>query len=209
MTDDDIPEEFSEEALYERLDYFLLNFGTDRSLLCVSELDGFFTALGCASGSLLPDFWLPAIWGADEDQPVWENADQEEEFLSLILLMYVDTVESIINGELQPVFLENIQDVDDEGAGNNEVLVEEWCIGFMRGALLTGLPHSADKDFIDEVLAPARLFGTEAGWKKLEDMSHEETRFWQELLEPCVMRLAQHNHPEIELVEDDLPRVIH
>ena len=36
--DDDI---ISEEVLYEKIDHYLLTFGTDRSLLCVSELDGF------------------------------------------------------------------------------------------------------------------------------------------------------------------------
>jgi len=52
---------------------------------CVSELDGFLTALGCSIKELEPDLWLNAIWGADEDQPVWENTEQEDEFLSLVL----------------------------------------------------------------------------------------------------------------------------
>ena len=42
--DDDV---ISEEVLYEKIDHYLLTFGTDRSLMCVSELDGFLTALGC------------------------------------------------------------------------------------------------------------------------------------------------------------------
>ena len=199
--DDDI---ISEEVLYEKIDHYLLTFGTDRSLLCVSELDGFLTALGCSAKELEPDLWLNAIWGADEDQPVWENTEQEDEFLSLVLIMYMETMNSLLFGDFYPVYLE--QEVD----GEYTILVEEWCIGFVRGAKLIGMGLGGDRTFFDEVLAPVRLFGTEAGWDKLENMVEAEVSFWRETLEPSVLRLVQHYHPEMQTgTKNSAIRVLH
>ncbi|MFQ3187457.1 UPF0149 family protein [Marinomonas primoryensis] len=194
----------SEEVLYEKIDHYLLTFGTDRSLLCVSELDGFLTALGCSIKELEPDLWLNAIWGADEDQPVWENTEQEDEFLSLVLIMYMETMNSLLFGDFYPVYLE--QEVD----GEYTILVEEWCVGFVRGAKLIGMGLGGDREFFDEVLAPVRLFGTEAGWSKLEGMVGAEVSFWRETLEPSVLRLVQHYHPEMQTgIKSSETRVLH
>lgn len=187
--DDDI---ISEEVLYEKIDHYLLTFGTDRSLMCVSELDGFLTALGCSVQELEPDVWLNAIWGADEDQPVWESTEQEDEFLSLVLIMYMETMNSLLFGDFYPVYLE--QEVD----GEYSILVEEWCVGFIRGAKLISMGIGGDREFFDEALAPVRLFGTEAGWDKLEAMVEEEVNFWREMLEPSILRLVQYYHPEMQ-----------
>ncbi|ETI61467.1 UPF0149 family protein [Marinomonas profundimaris] len=199
--DDDV---ISEEVLYEKIDHYLLTFGTDRSLMCVSELDGFLTALGCSVKELEPDLWLNAIWGADEDQPVWENTEQEDEFLSLVLIMYMETMNSLLFGDFYPVYLE--QEVD----GEYSILVEEWCVGFVRGAKLIGMGLGGDREFFDEVLAPVRLFGTEAGWDKLESMVDAEKTFWRETLEPSVLRLVKHYHPEMQTgIKNTETRVLH
>lgn len=199
--DDDV---ISEEVLYEKIDHYLLTFGTDRSLMCVSELDGFLTALGCSVQELEPDVWLNAIWGADEDQPVWESTEQEDEFLSLVLIMYMETMNSLLFGDFYPVYLE--QEVD----GEYSILVEEWCVGFIRGAKLIGLGIGGDREFFDEVLAPVRLFGTEAGWEKLESMVAAEVTFWRETLEPSILRLVKHYHPEMQTgVKNKETRVLH
>ena len=191
MSEEENDEIISEEVLYERIDHYLLKFGTDRSLMCVSELDGFLTALGCSIKELEPDLWLNAIWGADEDQPVWESTEQEDEFLSLVLIMYMETMNSLLFGDFYPVYLE--QEVD----GEYTILVEEWCVGFIRGAKLIGMGDSDDREFFDEALGPVRLFGTEAGWQKLEMMTKEEVNFWRDNLESSVLRLAQYYHPEM------------
>lgn len=190
--------------LYDRLDFYLSNYGSDRSITCVSELDGFFTSLACGQTTLLPEEWLPAIWGTSEDQPNWESIEQKDEYLHLVFILYVETMDTIVSGQCQPVFMEY------DSGDSAEVLVEEWCVGFMRGALLTGANYQSDKAFIDEVFAPMRLFGTEKGWKKLEAMNKEEIEFWKGNIQPCVIRLAQSCHPEIQFSnEHDENPVIH
>lgn len=205
MKDKSVSEnELNGTALYDRLDFFLSNFGTDRSITCVSELDGFLTSLACADNALLPEVWLPAIWGSDADQPTWETIEQQDEYLHLVFVMYVEIMDTIVSGQCQPIFME----YDNEES--SELLVEEWCVGFMRGALLSGVNYRNEKSFTDEVLAPMRLFGTEKGWKKLETMNKEEIRFWQENIQPCVIRLAQSSHPEIKFTTDPIENsVIH
>lgn len=206
MSDNEDPNVISEEALYEQLDHYLSTFGSERSILCVSELDGFLTALGCSAQEFAPDFWLSAIWGAEEDQPKWSSSKEEDEFLSLVLIVYMETMNTIIHGDLHPVYLE--QEIDN---GESQLLVEEWCVGFMRGARLTGLGlDESNHDFYNEVLAPVRMFGTEAGWEKLEKMVDEEVDFWRETIEPSILRLVQFNHPEIQSNQlSDKPPILH
>jgi uncharacterized protein len=135
---------------------------------------------------------------------VWENTEQEDEFLSLVLIMYMETMNSLLFGDFYPVYLE--QEVD----GEYTILVEEWCVGFVRGAKLIGMGLGGDREFFDEVLAPVRLFGTEAGWSKLEGMVEAEVTFWRETLEPSVLRLVQHYHPEMQTgIKSSETRVLH
>lgn len=182
------------EAMYERLDYHLQKHATERSIISVSELDGFVSAIGCSKDVLAPSDWLPAIWGAPEDQPKWPHPDEEDEFYGLVMLLHLEAVDGLINGNLNPVYLEH-----EDPKGQVTIIVEDWCAGFMRGARLTGLAHSGPREFIDEVMASVRLFGTPAGWQKIDAMSDAEVHFWRESLEPSIVRLAQHNHPEIQI----------
>jgi len=68
--DDDI---ISEEVLYEKL--ITIYSRLERSLvwLCVFRVRWLFNGTWMLYKELEPDLWLNAIWGADEDQPVWEN----------------------------------------------------------------------------------------------------------------------------------------
>lgn len=193
MQDDSLPI----EAMYQRLDELLQQYGSDRSILSVSELDGFVTAIGCSKDVHAPSDWFPAIWGVAEDQPKWSSLEEEDEFHGLVMLLHLEAVDALISGELNPVYLEH----DDHG--RITIIIEDWCAGFMRGARLTGLNHNGERSFLDDVLASVRLFGTPAGWEKLDAMSDAEMTFWQESLEPSILRLAQHNHPEIQIYSDN------
>lgn len=188
-TDDSM---IDDDTLYARLDYYLATYGTERSLFCAAEVDGYFTSIACNKGSLELPAWIAAIWGTDEDQPQWRTQAEEEEFLNLTLLMYLNTMNNLGQGQICPVYMEGEED------GESYLIVDEWCSGFMRGASLTGLTRSGSPDFLEEVLAPVRLFGTEKGWQKQAKMTQEEIEFWQELIEPSVLRLAIANHPDIQ-----------
>ncbi|WP_425642717.1 UPF0149 family protein [Marinomonas gallaica] len=202
MQDDSLPV----EAMYERLDYYLQNYGSERAIVTVSELDGFVTAIGCSKDLLAPADWFPAIWGTQEDQPKWNEQDEEDEFYGLVMLLHLEAIDGLFNNTLSPVYLEH-----DDQQGHVTVIIDDWCAGFIRGARLTGINQSGERDFLDDVLASVRLFGTPRGWEKLNAMSDAEVTFWRESLEPSIMRLAQHNHPEIQIAQagDGSSRIVH
>lgn len=189
-------------TICERLDYYLLTYGSKRSLLCASEMDGFFTSLVCNKEDLQLESWLSSIWGSEEDQPTLKK-EEETEFVNLVLAMYINTLDSMKKGELHPLYMET------NFNGETEVIIDEWCIGFMRGAHITGLTRTGDQDFLNEVLAPVRLFGTERGWKKMETMSAEEIAFWQDLIEPSILRLLVENNPDIRLAQYKPDQILH
>lgn len=55
----------------DALEETLLDYGNDDSVLGVSELDGFFTAIVSGPELIPPSRWLPALWGGADKQPEW------------------------------------------------------------------------------------------------------------------------------------------
>ncbi len=51
------------ETELDTLDQLLRDNGTDDSVLNISELDGFLTAVASAPNLIMPSQWLPALWG--------------------------------------------------------------------------------------------------------------------------------------------------
>jgi hypothetical protein len=59
--------------------------------------------------------------------------------------------------------------------GKTHLVVDEWCYGYTRAiALDVDAWDQADPE-IRELLAPIRLFGTEAGWEASEKMNDVDT----------------------------------
>ncbi len=89
----------------------------------VSELDGFLTALLTGPEPLSPTVWLPVLW--DGFMPEFASREAAEELTGL-LLRHADDLGRVLfeaPEEFQPIY-----EMGDEG----EVLVEEWCYGYMR-----------------------------------------------------------------------------
>jgi len=72
------------------------------------------------------------------------------------------------------------------------MIVDEWCCGFLRGMELWGPLPAADNRVVDEHLEEVRLFGTEAGWRQLDDMGNEVVAKAQQQIEPNVRALHRH-----------------
>jgi yecA family protein len=52
----------------------------------ISELDGFFAALVCATITIMPSVWVSAIWGGEHLVPQWESEQEITEFNQSIML---------------------------------------------------------------------------------------------------------------------------
>lgn len=162
---------------FAQLDEFLLNriddetgdriaaAGGDEGILDVSGLDGFLTALASGPNVIVPSRWLPAMWGAAE--PSWQSTDQFQEIFGLIVRHQNSIAATLLHDPqaFEPMFCER------EVEGKSYLLVDEWCHGYMRGVALDAYAWSASDADIEEFLRPIQLWGTEAGWLRIDAMS--------------------------------------
>lgn len=123
----------SSEALSEdQLNYLedvLEKYRTEASVLNVSELDGFFTAVVSGPEAIGFDDWYSMLWGAPEYLPVWTDEQEFERFFTLII-QHMNHIASMLMEQpedFEPLF--NEAEVD----GEMLLIVEDWCFGYMRG----------------------------------------------------------------------------
>lgn len=168
-----------DEAEMDELDRFLLYRGesetddtyvedSDEGILTLSELDGFFTAIVSGPQMIVPSRWLPAVWG--DEPPVWESPEAFERIFTLLVRHMNGTVSALMSPEheFEPIFMEH------EVEGKRYTLVQEWCMGYMRGVGLAQELWEKGGDEMLGLMMPIDLFTNEWGWKILEKLSEEE-----------------------------------
>jgi len=180
------PEKPENDDVLATLDFYLMRYGHDDSILDVSELDGFFAALGCAPDTIMPSRWMPAIWGDTEQAPEWQDKQEIDDFTRAAFALYNQVMQDMNNGDYEALFLER------EAKGRTHTIVDEWCEGFLRGFKLWGPLTAADAAMTDECIQSIRLFATDAGFTQLDNMSEDEVVARQQLIEPAVHRLFQY-----------------
>jgi uncharacterized protein len=164
------------EVEMEELDRFLLergqdveNYeGKDEGLLGLSELDGFFTAIVSGPETILPSEWLPVVWG--EDEPVWGSVESFDKIYKLMIRHFNDVVDAMMapGFGFEPIFNEN--EVD----GQRYTVVDEWCIGYMKGVALRAEAWDKGGDEVFDMLQPILLFSGEPGWEVLDTLEEDE-----------------------------------
>lgn len=165
------------EAELDELEELLLSLGEQieeekgeeaDSVLCLSELDGFFTALISGPDAVLPSEWLPALWGGES--PVYADEKQAQRTLNL-LMRYMNDVASVLHDDpesYEPMFSYSVVDeVEYE-------IVDEWCYGYLRGVELREDQWRLLLDESPELLNILALFGSEAGWDELKKIEQPE-----------------------------------
>lgn len=150
--------------LLERSDDSTYSEGQDEGLLGLSELDGFFTAIASGPEPIPPSEWMPAVWG--DLAPVWETPAAFERIFILLTRHYNGVVSALMapDFEFEPIF--NEREVD----GERLTIVDEWCVGYMRGVSLRPDAWDAGGDEVFELLQPILLFSGEPGWEVLDDL---------------------------------------
>lgn len=163
------------EQEYEELDEFLLSLDIEECIGCVSELDGFFTAVVSGPEMIAPSHWLPVIWGDDEDAPVWESEQEFQRIFGLLIRLMNSISATLMEEpmEFEPCFLEAILD------GERCPIVDDWCDGYMKAVALYPEAWEEMPQAYEDYLAPMLLFSTDEGWDQLEQMDPEEIGFWQ------------------------------
>jgi len=188
------------DDIFELLTYYLERFGHDDSVLDVSELDGFFTALNCSPFAVAPSDWLAAIWGGEALSPDWPNKKAYEEFTRLAFIHYHHVQESLETGTFEAIYLE--RDEDD----TTHLIVDEWCAGFLRAVELWPPLGEEDAAELKRCIKVIEPFATEEGWKKLDAMSHEEVENEQARIEPAVLQLYDYFETQRRLARTPVKR---
>ncbi|MBJ3815610.1 UPF0149 family protein [Shimwellia pseudoproteus] len=172
-------------AELEWLDDVLMEYGNEGSVLDVSELDGFLTAILSGPVVIPPERWIPAMWGGEAQVPQWNTPDQQKRFSSLVF-QHMDDIALRLHDaqdQFEPMF--GFREVD----GLEVTIVEEWCFGYMRGvALARWLP-------LPESLQPAlnaiALHGEEESFDRLDTLSGDEFLDSIDAIRPAALSIYQ------------------
>lgn len=162
------------DAEIEELDDFLLDAqGIDESMN-VSMLDGFLTALICAPKLILPSEWMRWVWDTEhgKDSPNFSSEDEASRILSMLMRHMNDITRTLSQAPeyYEPLLLENINN------GNPIPILDEWCMGFVKGMSLDEEGWSDIAVAHPQWLSTIFLYGTEKGWETLlaKDIPLEE-----------------------------------
>ena len=122
-------------ADFELIEDTLLQYGDDHSVLNPCELDGYFTAL--VSGPAQVDIaeWFPGIWGGEN--PAWETPEQCRQFIDLCV-RHINTLAAQLTQAPQ-AFKARFEQTEHQG--QDLLLAEEWCFGYLRGVAVGNWPE--------------------------------------------------------------------
>ncbi len=188
------------DDVFELLTYYLERYGNDDSVLDVSELDGYFTALSCSPTVIHPSQWLDAIWGGEQLAPKWPNTKAHEEFIELCLAHYQHVEESLEKEKFEAIYLER-----DDGEVTHTI-TDEWCAGFLRGIDLWPALTDEDAEQLEACIQIIEPFATEEGWEKLDALNLEELKAEQAKIEPAVITLSKHFEEQRKLARTPIKR---
>jgi yecA family protein len=175
-----------EDGIYGLINGLLEEYGSDESILDASELDGFLCAVACAPVLIKPSRWLPAIWGGPDRSPAWPDLDEAQRFLSTVTLIYNDVVRGLADDSFEALYLE--RRIED----NTYTIVDEWCDGFLRGLRLWPRLEEPQQRWLDQQLAPIRLFAGEQGTERLAELDPRGIGLEQARIEPAVGDIYRH-----------------
>ncbi len=178
MTDFNFDTPLSENE-QETLEEFLIEQQEFTPFTTLSALDGFLTAVVSGPEMIPPNEWLAVIFGGDMETPKWTSDEQPQDIIALLLrlLNSIATVLSETPDYFSPLFLA-YRDESDNGdvMGEEVVIVEEWCHGYMQGFMLRGNAWEGHDDAIEEFIHPIFIFGTEDGEPVIKELTDKEQK---------------------------------
>lgn len=172
-----------EIPLDEELEGYLLEYGNDQSIYNSSSLDGFFTAITCSPTTILPSRWMPVIWGGEKVTPSFPDQATANLFTSAIMTFHNQIVRALRSQTYSALFLQR------EHQSETVLIVDEWCVGFMRGLTLWQPVTGDDLERLKQWLKPIALFGTAHHIDELREMSQTEIETQQAAIEENTRQL--------------------
>ena len=169
---------------FEELDAWLMRRG--KGIFDIVELEGFLTAIVIGPHTLSAMTWLPKVWGGKAAK--FKDLEEMNRFIALIMGYYNDIVRWFEQdpGHFRPTFYEN------KSQGKRVIIVDEWCVGFLKGMRLDAAGWKPLKRERPDLLLPIELFGSPAGWRELEAGGHATLhKKWSPKIAPAVRAIHQ------------------
>ena len=201
--EEDISDIFLTEDEIGWLEDILMKYGTDDSVLCMAELDGFCAAVVSSPNMIYPDQWYPALWnkaGNDSYLPDWEE-EEELHFLQLVSKHMV-SIETVLVSS--PEHYEVLLPYSETEQGIVYV-AEEWAFGYMRGVDLCCWPDMPEE--ISSCLYAISLHGREDNFDVLEALSLEEHQQTVAEITPAVIKIYQF-WSDVRKAAEEIPRTV-
>jgi len=151
----------------------------DEGVLCISELDGFLTAVVSGPAVIPMSRWLPAVWG--DFEPIWESTTEAERVLQLIVRHMNGIVAMLMEApeEFEPMFL--YREVD----GTTHTIVDEWCDGYARAVRLSYPDWRTEDESMHRMLLPIFAFTGVTDWAG-HNYEPDEVHVLQDSVVECV-----------------------
>jgi uncharacterized protein len=176
---------FLTEAELNFLNQTLIKYGNDTSVLDVSELDGFLTAVVSGPNIIPPNRWFSAIWGGTSLEPEWESESEMQRFMMLTKQLLNNTTDTLNNQPDAFEALFNRREID----GKQHLITDEWCQGYMRGIRLDENSWAqTPPKLINEQMASINVFAGECG-PQLEQLDDTAIAKLQSKIEPAARTL--------------------
>ena len=195
-TSDDL--DYLDSVLLNRVDEERVTEKSDEGILCVSELDGFLTAIVSGPETVVPSRWLSAVWG--DFEPTWDSIDEFQKIMGLTMqLMNFNAIVLMEQPEhFEPLFLER------ERKGKTVLVVDEWCEGYLRGVGVSSELWATGGREIDELMLPILGFCQASDWAAHDLPEPGETERTQQAIAPSVRAIHRY---WLERREPQLQRV--
>ncbi|HEH9400744.1 TPA: UPF0149 family protein [Aeromonas sobria] len=172
------------EAEVEWLEQRLKDYGNDDSMLSLSALDGFLTAVLSGPELVPPSQWWPVLWGGTP--PEWSSERDMKRALDLIL-GHMNILAHTLCYQPEhfiPVLMANYVE------GQEICNAEEWCFGYLRGMALGNWPALPEEQ--ESSLEVIRLHGSDDLLPQLASLSLPEHQ--QSVAEVGTAALRLHAH---------------
>lgn len=193
---------------FDELDEFLMGETLPEETMDIAMLDGFLTALAIGPNLIEPRRWLAEVWGGG--QVAWRAPEQEARITTMILRHWNFLLAQF---QAEPEAYEPLLYAAEED-GREVSIIDEWCIGFVRGMHLDGEAWQPimDDEEAEDYLWPIMLYGTDAGWEEMQQNPALTARHadFADALPDCVLAIHDYWAPERaerSTVRKDAPKV--
>lgn len=172
----------SDEELDE-LEDFLASTAVPESAMSLFMLDGFLTAMAVGPSVVLPDEWLPEVWGAGQ-RPSFSSMEEAQRAMELMLRQLSGIIGQLQEApdQFEPMLSEHRVE------GRSYLIADEWAQGFMRAVDLKATDWAPLLEGAGDLLMPVLVFATQEGWEKIDSSPDPEAEHdhWISLIGPTI-----------------------